>query len=67
MTVSEFRVHAQDIPQEMNFMLSETERCMFADLLTRFGFGVDGAGDAFHHLYRKGLERIYAEHFPEDQ
>ena len=67
MAVSEFRVHAQDIPQELTIVLSETERCMFADLLTQFGIGAGIARDTFHHLYRKGLERIYAEHFPEGE
>ena len=65
--MSEFRVHAHEIPQEMTFVLSETERCMFADLLTRCGIKAGVARDTFHHLYRKGLERVYAEHFPEGE
>jgi hypothetical protein len=62
---SSFRVSPHDIPERITFRLSEMERCMFADLLTLFGFGVDVAGDSFHHLYRRGLEKVYQEYFEE--
>lgn len=67
MSTENFRVTSDEIPERMSFYLSETERCMFADLLTRFGFGVDVAGDTFHHLYRRGLESVYREHFGEEE
>jgi|GEM_PF-4814698 len=66
-SLSEFRVLTKEIPQEMTFVLSENERCMLADLLTRFGIKVGVAGDTFHHLYRKGLERVYADLFQEGE
>jgi hypothetical protein len=63
--MKEFKVYPREIPEKMTIYLSETEKCIFADLLTKFGFGADIAGDTFHHLYRKGLERVHREYFEE--
>jgi hypothetical protein len=63
--VDKFKVYPREIPEKITIHLSEIERCIFAELLTRFGFGVDVAGDTFHHLYRKGLEKVYKEYLEE--
>jgi predicted nucleotide-binding protein (sugar kinase/HSP70/actin superfamily) len=60
---SDFRVHSREIPEKITINLSESERCMFAELLTKFGFGVDVSGDTFQHLYKRGLELVYNEYF----
>jgi hypothetical protein len=63
--MEDFKVYPREIPEKITIHLSETEKCIFADLLTKFGFGVDVAGDTFQHLYRKGLEKVHKEYFEE--
>jgi hypothetical protein len=63
--VKKFRVSTNEIPDRITINISETEKCIFADLLTRYGIPVDVAGDTFQHLYRKGLEKMYQEEVQE--
>jgi hypothetical protein len=60
--INNFHVSSNDIPDKMTIYLSETEKCIFARLLTKFGISPDVAGDTYHHLYKKGLEKVYEQH-----
>lgn len=63
----EFKVHPSEIPNSINFHVGEMEKCLLAQMLTDFGFGVDMAGDTFQRLLKRGLRQIYNEYYPEDK
>lgn len=61
------KVSPSEIPNQITIHVSEMEKCLFAQMLTDFGFGVDVAGDTFHHLYKRGLKKVYNEYYPDDK
>ena len=61
-----FKVYEDEIPSQITINLSSMEKAVFARLLTKFGFGVDVAGDTFRHLYKKGLFKVYNEYETEE-
>ncbi|PGK10558.1 hypothetical protein CN895_23200 [Bacillus cereus] len=63
----EFKVHPSEIPNTVTIHVGEMEKCLFAQMLTDFGFGVDVAGDTFQNLYKKGLKKVYNEYYPNDK
>lgn len=64
--MSEFKVNEKDLPSTITIHLSAMEKAAFARLLTKFGFGVNVAGDTFHNLYKRGLFKVHNEYYPED-
>ena len=62
-----FKVYESEIPDKITVNLGAMDKCLFARMLTDFGFGAEVAGDTFEHLLKKGLKKVYNEYHPEDK
>ena len=62
-----FKVLPSEIPNEIKLVLSEKDKCLFAQMLTDFMIPAEDAGNNFRRIYRKGLEMVYNEYYPDDK
>lgn len=63
----EFKVLPSDIPNEITFVLSEKDKCLFAQMLTDFLIPAEDAGSNYQSILRRGLKMTYNENYPEDK
>lgn len=62
-----FKVHPSEIPNEVTVVLSEKDKCLFAQMLTDMLIPAVGAKSNFQSIYRRGLHMAYNESYPEDK
>lgn len=62
-----FKVNPSEIPNEITIVLSEKDKCLFAQMLTDFMISAEDAGSNYRSIYRRGLKMVYNEYYPEDK
>ncbi|CKF15737.1 MULTISPECIES: hypothetical protein [Bacillus] len=62
-----FVVKPSEIPNEITIVLSEKDKCLFAQMLTDFMISAEDAGSNYRNIYRKGLKMVYNKYYPEDK
>lgn len=62
-----FKVNPSEIPNEITIVLSEKDKCLFAQMLTDFMISAEDAGSNYRGIYRRGLKMVYNEYYPEDK
>lgn len=62
-----FKVHPSEIPSEITIVVSEKDKCLFAQMLTDMLIPAEDAASNFQSIYRRGLYMAYNESYPEDK
>lgn len=62
-----FKVNPSEIPNEITIVLSEKDKCLFAQMLTDFMISAEDAASNYRSIYRRGLKMVYNDYYPDDK